>query len=226
MKHIKLLSLFTIILLFFSCSSEDLSDKGLEASNSISNSQARLSNTSLDDAKTLFKNMILTPEYQDYKVTRSEFVYNLNGNFAQLRDKDEAMTWISTNIHLTRFPNVGEFERQLDNMVSKQGVLMSRNTTLYSYLENSDAEQILEIIKPSLGTPPIMVINDDCSEGCMNTMTNDLNTLSIQVQGMYAAAMTVDPIQYGAFAWSAIDSFYWTVFGIHLNSFNDCIYSC
>ena len=219
MKKMKKLALIVLGLVFFtiiSCTNEDKDEQS-----QIENSKNfRLVSGDLERAKELFLNMIRTEDYKRFMDVTNDFVSKMNYNIVNVRSKEEYMNWISSNLNLTKFASVEDFERSLDDMITKQSVLMSNNTEIYSYLDNAEPDQILEIIEPSLGLPPTLYEVNSCSDGCINTCFNSLDVLDSVTALQYAASSN------HPFMWSIINAQYWAAFKVIVDNLNSCISNC
>lgn len=207
------IALFTIL----SCTSEN-QQQG-ESVNNPSKFQ-RLSSNNLNNAKDLFETMIKSEDYKNYKTARTNFISNMNGNVIFLKTKTEYMNWINENLQLTKFSSVSDFEKSLDEMVSKQSILREKNSELYKNLDNADAEEYLNIIQSSLGEMPSLSKTNSCSTGCMNSCEQTLNNIESGTafnQAMYGGNPFTDAI---------IDAMYWSMFESAVNTLNSCIAGC
>jgi hypothetical protein len=181
---------------------------------------AKLTSSELATAQSAFRTMIGTSDYRDYKNARSSFLANMNGNLVFFRTKAEYMTWITSNLSRTAFTSISAFESSLDNMVAKQANLRAKNVSLYKFMDNSDADQWLSIVQPSLGVPPIPNITNSCSDGCMNDCSQTLDNIEQGTafnQAMYGGNAFTDAI---------IDAMYWSMFESAVDDLNSCLAGC
>jgi hypothetical protein len=207
------IALFTIL----SCTSENQQKE--EPVNSSLKSK-RLSLNNLDNTKVLFETMIKSEDYKNYKTARTNFVSNMNGNLIFLKTKTEYINWINENLQLTKFSSVSDFEKSLDEMVSKQSILREKNSELYKSLDIANAEEYLNIIQSSLGEVPSLSKTNSCSTGCMNSCEQTLNNIESGTafnQAMYGGNPFTDAI---------IDAMYWSMFESAINKLNSCMAGC
>lgn len=205
--------LFCVSMLVLGCSKEDAN-----TSNNLSIS-AKVAENELTKAKQLFVDMMSTSDYSNYKSTLMNFVDKMNGNVVILQTKEEYLDWISLNLAKTKFTSKEEFSEILDNLVLKQSILMTKNSELYSYLAHADEKQTIEIMQPSLATPPNVTTNGTCADGCMDQCELDI-----------CANNYVHSLNYGLgdneFAYALADSIYWSQMTWIIGSFNNCLSNC
>lgn len=218
MKKLFLGMLITTLFAISSCSLE--SEEKISDKNQIG--FQRLSTSNLERAKELFKTMMLSNDYKDLEIIRKNFVTKMNKNVVYLNSKEDYMRWISENLYKTNFISVGEFEMTLDAMVAKQTILLNNNSELYGYIQNAESDEILDIIKPSLGTTPPIYTSNSCSDACMDDCSTQLDALEVATAFLYALQ---GPNQ-NPLAMAIIDAMYWTRFEIIVDDLNDCISGC
>lgn len=176
----------------------------------------------LDVAKKLFTDMINSNDYLAYKEVLSAFVTKLDGNTINLfKDKQEAMVWISTNISKTKFTSTTEFGNILDNMESKYSTVRQNNELLFSYMNKADEIQLLEIIKPSLGTIPTVTTFGACVDSCISDFEFGLNGLDWSRANNFGYTGPMN-----AFIAASTEALYWSLYRQQLLFFNNCMIPC
>lgn len=150
-------------LLILSCSkdSENSQDTNTEYFNKITQNEQTT-------AKNLFIDMIKTSDYSSYQSSLDAFVDKMNGNAVYFKTKTEYMDWITVNISNTSFTSTQEFNSMLDDIAAKHAILVSKNSQLFAYIDNADAEQVLEIIQPSLATRQVVTLSNSCANQCIS----------------------------------------------------------
>lgn len=205
--------LFCVSMLVLGCSTEDENTTNSPSIN------AKVAENELIKAKQLFVDMMSTSEYSNYRSTLMNFVDKMNGNVVIFQTKQEYLNWISLNLAKTKFISKEEFSEILDNLVLKQSILMTKNSELYSYLAHAEEQQIIQILQPSLATPPNIVTTSSCADECMDQCELDIN-----------ANNYVHSINYGmgdtAFAYALSDSIYWSQMTWIIGSYNNCLSNC
>ena len=166
--------------------------------------------------------MINSNDYLAYKEVLNAFVSKLNGNTINLfKDKHEAMDWISKNLSKTQFTSTTEFSEMLDNMTYHQSTLMDKNKDLYIYLDSADSEQVLEIIKPSLGTTPTVTTFGACADSCISDFEFGLNGLNWSRANNFGYTGPMN-----AFIIANTEALYWDLYSQQLLFFNNCMIPC
>lgn len=173
----------------------------------------------LEIAKDLFINMIKTSEYLDYKNSIDIFAEKMNGNAILFPEKEGYMSWIAINLSKTKFSSSDEFSNMIDDMIAKNTILESKNAILFSYLDNADQDQFLEIVQPSLAIMPTVTTFSSCTNQCISDYNDAENGNEWAYANNYGIGHT-------NFAHNMATSIYWIRVKSIIDSFSACVGSC
>lgn len=206
--------LFFLLSLLVSCSRENNETENQNVSTLRLGSQ-----NELETAKRLFLEMMNTNEYVSYNNELRIFISKLNGNVVPLfRNRTESNNWIIQNLARTNFVSIQEFEMMIDSMEEKYRIIMARNQQVFSLMQNADESQFLEIVEPSLGSLPVLTVNSDCADSCMNTASSAIDSLDADYR---SETQSGNP-------WRIIVAVltYWSSFESIVDNLNGCLANC
>lgn len=181
----------------------------------------RSSDDDVKVAKQLFIDMMSTNEYIDYVAKRDSFVSMMNGNSVIFDTKQKYMDWISINLSKTNFTSIIEFSDTQDEMVARYAAVMDNNQVLFSILSKVDKEQLIEIIRPSLGTVPIVTSFNACQNGCMSDCEFSLNGLEFSRSMNFGMGFSNN-----AFILASVEAMYYSQYASIAIEFNTCYSAC
>lgn len=169
MKNIKktifaVLVLFVGTSLFIRCSNDSQTDSEVEGVSL----QARLNSTDLVTATNMYRDMMLTSEYLNYKDSQKQLLIKMNSNNVIFSDKKEWITWLENNLNKTSFTSVEEFSYMFDTSMSKLNHLISANSLLYDFMAGADIYDLGVILLPEHTTPPVQTTFGSCVDGCVD----------------------------------------------------------
>lgn len=193
MKKFTLPTLICVLSLsFFSCSKDN---SEIVSENQLTNYQLKaLNTTDLATAKQLYIDMMATQEYANFKNSIKNFNDRLGvANQVSFETKAEWMDWIRSNILITAFTIISEFETFYDDSISKLDTMIAANSTLYNFMDKADSAEIGQIITPEFNdTIPggYPVTTNSCVDGCIDWCDSALDLIDNILQDSIALAET------------------------------------
>lgn len=114
--------------------------------------QTGLDELEFNTAVKLYKDMVKTQDYLDYKENINLVVIKLNGADCpadlHISDKDAIKSWMSKNIEATKFMSVEEGVTTMHQSYLLMEKLHQRNKRLYDLMRKASRNQLRVIIAP------------------------------------------------------------------------------